>query len=62
MEKEVSIYHQLVEHPVLVLLVGSLLVMVLMSLFAMWLDRRGRYKETGSSRKNGSGSDTKGSE
>ena len=49
MEKEVSLYHQLVEHPILMLLVGSILVMVLMSLFAMWLDRRSRHKEADSS-------------
>ena len=62
MEKEVSLYHQLVEHPVLVLLVGSLLVLALMSLFAMWLDRRGRYKDTESARKSGSESETKAGE
>jgi Cd2+/Zn2+-exporting ATPase len=48
-EKEVSLYHQLVEHPILVLLVGSVLVMVLLSLFAMWLDRGSRHKEEESS-------------
>lgn len=59
MEKEASLYHQLVEHPFIVLLVGSLLVMTLMSLFAMWLHRRSRYKEAESSRKNDSESDMK---
>lgn len=59
MEKEVSLYHQLVEHPFLVFLVGSLLVLALMSLFAMLLHRRSRHKEERSSRNNVSGSDTK---
>lgn len=62
MEKEGSLYHQLVEHPFIVLLVGSLLVMALISLIGMWVHRRSRYKEERSSGNNVSVSDTKQSE
>lgn len=59
MEKEASLYHQLIEHPFIVFLVGSLLLLALVSLFGMWVHRRGREKEERSTNNNRSESDTK---
>jgi len=47
MEKEVSLYHQLVEHPIIVFLVGSLLLMLLVIPFGIWWHRRDRRREEG---------------
>lgn len=39
MDKEVSLYHQLVEHPFFVFLVGSLLLMIIIVAFGIVVHR-----------------------
>lgn len=50
MEKEVSLLHQLVEHPFIVFLVGSLLLMALLAAFGTWAHRRNKDREERSAR------------
>ncbi|HMQ04329.1 MAG TPA: hypothetical protein PKD26_10475 [Pyrinomonadaceae bacterium] len=45
MEKEVSLYHQLVEHPIILFLVGSLLLMALLAAFGNWAYRHSKDRE-----------------
>ena len=58
MEKEVSLYHQLVEHPIIVLLVGSHLLMLLLFVFAFWW-HRGDRREEGTMKTKTTGDDSK---
>ena len=59
MEKEVSLYHQLVEHPILVFLVGSLLLMFLLGVIGTWVHRRSKAREQRSTRSKDSNGKTK---
>lgn len=49
MEQEVSFYHQLVEHPMLVFLVASLLPIIFMWFLGMLMHRRSSKVELGKS-------------
>lgn len=55
MENEVSLYHQLREHPYILFLVGSLLLIALLSLFGILMHRRSQARyEASAKNRNGS--------
>lgn len=58
MEQEVSFYHQLVEHPMLVFLVASLLLIIFMWFLGMWMHRRSSKVELGKSSRDKSSEST----